>query len=310
MNAKTLKQKKREQKYSSRPTGNFSVVAPFFFLLLSPATAKNAWGVIWVIIKDFFFLQLNQKFHFTKIPVIYVDTEIDDKIPFSPSHASDYMGFVEYFIRPFSMLKKRLGYKKAIPYINLYLKLIQKIYSNAALIYRFCMTTTRRPKYYKSKKFRAIHFFDPHLLCVPSIHVSIAAGLYAWFAQLYKTGILPEDEAARRLKEAKDQAVRIVESVLFVKQHSVNCVPLALYMMTSTMNKSFFTPKEACDFIDSLFVETDEISKEDKKLINEHFHYMYERALLENCYSSNWQECIRHWLVDYARETNQNLPFI
>jgi hypothetical protein len=33
---------------------------------------------------------------------------------------------------------------------------------------------------------------------------------------------------------------------------------------------------------------------------------MYERNFLENIYADKWQDCIKHWLIDYAKETNQN----
>lgn len=300
----------RCQKYSSVPLNKFSNLAPYFFLTLRPCTARQAWKFIFTIIKDFFLLQHLQKLHITKRPVVNVDTEIDEKIPFTPSYVTTYLGFVEFFIRPMDMLKKRLGYRKAASYLCLYLKFLTHIYSHASAIYRFCMTTTTRPRFYKNRKFRTIHFFDPHLLCVPSIHVAISAGSYAWFSQLFKTGILPQEEAEMRLNEIKKQAIAIVESVVFIKQHSVNCIPLALYMLSSTMYKSFFTVQDSINFIDDLFLETPEISPEVRQEIIDHFYYLYERTLLESKYSANWEECIQHWLMDFAAETGQQQKFL
>ena len=298
-----------KEKYEYAPMNSFSSTAPFFFLPFRARTAKKAWKFIFTIINDFFLLQWSQKLHIRKIPVLKVDTEIDDKIPFSPNHVTDYMSFVGFFVKPFDMMKKRLGYKTAASYMNLYLKFLTNLYKNAAKIYRFCMSTTLRPKYLKNNKFRAIHFFDPHLLCVPSIHVAIAAGSYFWFNQMFKTGILPEEEANRRLDEIKKQGIAIIESVLFVKQHSVNCVPMALYMISATMNKSFCTPITVSSLIDELFQNSDEISPDEKIQITEHFHYMYERAFLENKYSDDWETSIKHWLITHAQETGQKTPF-
>ena len=252
-------------------------------------------------------IQQLQKLHFTKRPVINVETDIDDKIPFVPDHVDTYLDFVNFFVQPMDMLKKRLGYKRASQYLCLYLKFLTRIYRNSSLIYRFCLTTTTRPKYYKSHKFRTIHFFDPHLLCVPSIHVAIAAGTYAWFKQCFKIGIFPKEEAEQYLEEIRNKAVRIVESVLFIKQHSVNCIPLALYMLSSTMNKSFFSAHDAADFIDALFRESPEINSEVRQEILEHFYYMYDRTLLESRFSADWQDCIRHWLLDFASSTGQKI---
>jgi len=302
------KSEKRRIKYSNKPMCKFSCVSPYFYLTTRAPTARRAWRFIGTILKDFFFLQMAQQLHITKRPVVNVETDIDEKIPFSPSHITAYMSFVAFFVRPISMLKKRLGYRKAAYYINMYLKFLTKIYKNASTIYRFSMSTTSRPKYRKDKAFVTIHIFDPHLLCVPSIHVAIAAGSYVWFKQIFQTNILPEDEAEFRLEEIKNQAIAIVESVLFVKQHSVNCVPLALYMLSSTMNKSFFSTQDATAFIDMLFKDSEEISEADKKEITAYFHYMYERALLESYYSADWQSCIKHWIVDYAKATNQISP--
>ena len=283
-----------------KPISHYSAVAPFFYMPVMPCTARYAWKYIFTILKDFFILQHLQKFHFTKRRIINVDTEIDDKIPFVPQRVFAYLGFVGYFVRPMDMLKRRLGIKKAAPYLCLYLKFLTSVYKNASSIYRFTMTTTTRPRYLKTQKFRAIHFFDPHLLCVPSIHVAISAGVLAWFRQFFKLGLFNEEEVNAFQQEIEAQAIAIVESVLFVKQHSVNCIPLALYMLSSTMNKSFFSPKDAIDFIDNLFVTATEIDEATRVEIIDYFYYMYDRALLESKYSSNWQLCIQHWLDDFA----------
>ena len=298
---------KKQKDKTHRPISSYSASAPFFSLATKPCTARYAWTFIFTIIKDFFFLQLFQKFHLTKRPVINVETAIDDKIPFLPDQVKDYLSFVQYFMKPMDMMKKQLGFRKSAPYNCLYLKFLTRIYKNSASIYRYCMTTTSRPKYYKTRKFRTIHFFDPHLLCVPSIHVAIAAGVSAWFKQCFKLGILPEKDQKAYLEELETQATKIVESVLFIKQHSVNCIPLALYMLSSTMNKSFFSVEDATAFIDRLFRDPDKISPEVRKEIIEHFYYMYERTLLESRFSANWQNCIRHWLSDYTVQTGQQI---
>ena len=283
-----------------KPISSYSSLAPFFYMPLLPATSKYSWKYIFTILKDFFILQHLQRFHITKRRVINVDTEIDKKIPFVPQRIFAYLSFVSFFVKPIDMLKRRLGYKKAAPYLCIYIKFLTNIYNNASKIYRYTMTTTTRPRYFKTHKFRTIHFFDPHLLCVPSIHVSISAGVLAWFRQFFKIGLFEAEEAQAFLEEIKAHAVAIVESVLFVKQHSVNCIPLALYMLSSTMYKSFFSASDAIDFIDSLFLDCKELDESTRKEIIEHFYYMYDRALLESKYSADWQLCIQHWIDDFA----------
>ena len=295
-----MKKQNRSTRTIHKPLSHYSAVAPFFYMPLNPYTARYAWKYIFTILRDFFILQHLQKFHFTKRRIINVYTDIDDKIPFVPQRVFAYLGFVGFFVRPMDMLKRRLGIKKAAPYLCLYLKFLTNVYKNASSIYRFTMTTTTRPRYLKTHNFRTIHFFDPHLLCVPSIHVAISAGVLAWFRQFFKLGLFDEEEVQAFTEELQKQAVAIVESVLFVKQHSVNCIPLALYMLSSTMNKSFFSPKDAIDFIDKLFLTATEIDEATRAEIIDYFYYMYDRALLESKYSSNWQLCIQHWLDEFA----------
>lgn len=104
--------KKDMKKVSAKPIQSYSKVAPFFFLTTRPRTAHYAWKYIFTILKDFFLIQQLQKLHFTKRPVINVETDIDDKIPFLPDHVDTYLDFVNFFVQPMDMLKKRLGYKR------------------------------------------------------------------------------------------------------------------------------------------------------------------------------------------------------
>ena len=73
------------------------------------------------------------------------------------------------------------------------------------------------------------------------------------------------------------------------------------------MSKSFFNIQDSINFIDCLFVDKPEISESVRKEIIEHFYYLYERTLLESKYSADWEECIRHWLMDFAAKTKQKI---
>lgn len=73
-------------KNNRKPLKKYSVTQAVFRSILFPQTTGTAWKLIFTVLKDFFFLQQNQKLHFTSRPVLNVDTDIDNKIPFSPSH--------------------------------------------------------------------------------------------------------------------------------------------------------------------------------------------------------------------------------
>jgi hypothetical protein len=301
------KQTLRKKKYASKPIDKFSAITPWLILPFGFRTSKAAFGLITTVLKDFFFLQHLQRLHITHRSVIFVDTKLDDDIPFIPEKVTTYLSFVKFFIQPMSMLIKRLGYKKAAPYLNSFISTLSTMYSNAASIYRFCMTTTHRPKKCANRRFRMIYITDPHLLCVPSLHVTLAAGTYIWFKNLFAQNIFQEEEQQFRINELYQKAIAITESVLFVKQHSVNCIPIALYMLSSSFGPAFFTIEEAVHFMSDLYKNSPEIPESKKKEITEYFQFMYETTLLENNYNDRWQDCIKKWLVNFAKSTGQTI---
>jgi len=299
---------KRELKYSTKPLTEFSSVSPYFRLLFNPITFFTAWHFIFTVIRKFFLIQQFQLFHLAHRPVIYVDTDLDEKIPFTPSKVTVYIGFVAFFVRPMDMLIKRLGFIKASRFLIDDVRYLTRMYRNAATVYSKILTTTHRPDYKEDIIFKTIHAADPHFLCVPSLHVTIAAGTYAWYRKIFSSfDVLPEAEAKARLEEIKAQAIAIIESVLFVKQHSVNCIPTALYMLTSAFEPGFFTIDDANKLIDELFKNSTEIDAETRREIAEYFNFMYERTILENGFAKNWQETIIRFLVEHASKTNQSL---
>ena len=304
-------QEKRNLKYSDISTWKFSAVSPYFNLLGRARTFFPAWHFIFSVTHNFFFLQQRQVLHLTHRPVINVQTDLDNKIPFEPSKVNTYLGFIPFFVKPFDMMIKRLGYKKAAPYIRQNLRALTKTYKSASSIYRFSMTTTDRPHYMEDAAFKAIHAADPHLLCVPSLHVSICAVTYAWYKGFFEKGVaaglFSEEEADRRLAEIKAQAIAIIESVLFVKQHSVNCIPTALYMITAVFGDDFFSAEDAVFFIEELFKKSSEIDPATREEILDYFTSLYERNLLENSFNENWQDSIKNWLEDFAQKTGQTL---
>lgn len=296
---------KRIEKISKRKLRSFSYIAPWILLPLGYSSHKACIHVLKSVYKNFIKLQADEKKGKTHIPVIYVDTPVDDKIPFTPEKVSTYLDFVPYFISPLSMLIKRFGLKKARPMCAEYLDFIAELYENASSIYRFCMTTTHRPNYTANKKFAFIYRNDPHYLCVPSLHICIVAGCYSYFRELFEKEDFTPNEKKQWNEELFNGAVSIADSVLYVKQHSVNCIPSALYMMT-TLFPHRFTIHDAVHFIDSLFTVEKNFSEEDRKEIIAHIHFMYERLLLEDANSDDWHEPVRRWLISHARKTGQS----
>lgn len=289
-----------------RSIRTFSDILPWFEMALTKQTFRAYINLIRKVYINFVKIQNQEKKRKIRIPVIYIDSEIDDKIPFTPEKVGIYLNFVSYFIRPISMLVKRFGVRKAAPICTDYINFIASLYEDAGTIYRYCLTTTHRPDYRQNRQFRFIHKNDPHYLCVPSLHICIVTGCYSFFRNLFIKEHFSQEEQTLWNKELYSDAVAIGESVLFVKQHSVNCIPAALYMMT-VVHSDLFTTYDAVNFINSLFAYDNTIKPEDRLEIINHINFMYERLLLEGAYCDVWQEPVRHWLRLYAAQTNQSM---
>lgn len=297
------KQLQRIKKIAGRPLSSFNWLRPYFVLPWRPKTFKAAWTYISIVFRNFLALQFLEKWKIIHIPVVNVQVPLDDNIPFTPSKIDIYMHFVNFWLSPITMLFHRYGVKKALPFAKEFLEYISLVYSDAAKVYKFRLTTTNRPDYNENPKFRSIHRLDPHFLCVPSLHVAIVVLCYSFFRMLFERENFTKEEKDAWLKELYEGSVRITESVLFVKQHSVNCIPAALYMMTRITN--LFTTQDAVDFINQLFKTSPEVSPEKRQEVITHIQYMYERLILEGCNEEDWAVPVQRWIIKHAEKTGQ-----
>ena len=143
-----------------------------------------------------------------------------------------------------------------------------------------------------------IHILDPHLMCVPSLHVAIMIIAWVFYREVFSNPIFTKEEKEFYTNQVFESAKAITETVLYVKQHSVNCIPAAVYMVTN-MLKDRFTITDAIYFIDSLFSESTDILPENKEKIHTHIHITFEKFLLENCSEEDWTVPIKRWLSTY-----------
>lgn len=115
---------------------------------------------------------------------------------------------------------------------------------------------------------------------------------------LFKRESFTQQESEQWNSELYAQAVAIGETVLYVKQHSVNCIPAALYMLTK-ITPELFTPQMAVNFINDLFKNSTDITDADKKEINSYIQFMFERLLLEGALEDDWRTPVIRWLDSY-----------
>ncbi len=281
-------------------TRNSSLLAVLFRTLGNKQSRKAMLAYLGTVLRDFFFLQFAVKFGFRKIPVISVDHQLDRTVPFTPEKVSVYLDFIAFWVRPLGYIGKRCGKETQLKYTVDFLTLVDRCYREAAEVYRFRMTTTARPKYIKGK-FLAIHMFDPHFMCVPSLHVIIVVLAYTFYRKAFAELGLDAEEREKLDRELFDGAVAITETVLYIKQHSVNCIPAALYAMTHIYPEEV-TPTEVMRFIDSLFVNAADVTGENTANIRAHIADLYEELFLEGCQDEYWVTPIQRWLNRYSLE--------
>jgi hypothetical protein len=242
-----------------------------------------------------------------KIPVSPVDHALDEKIPFNPDWITLYLDFVAFWIRTLGFLLKRYG-EKAEPGAAGFLDSMGRLYAFAGQVYGKNLSTTKRPFYVRRPRFLLIHAFDPHLMCVPSLHVMVVIRTYTQFADLSASLEPPgpgTDETAARIGRVKRRAQDITEAILYVKQHSVNCVAAAMYAMTR-FDGRLFPREEAESFLAGLFNperrdspvsgKGGKVEDGDGAAIRDYIGGLYARFLTEGA-SSSWEKPLLDFLL-------------
>jgi hypothetical protein len=100
---------------------------------------------------------------------------------------------------------------------------------------------------------------------------------------------------APQLEEIKQGAVTITEALLYVKQHSINCVAAAMYTMTC-FDKTLFSPEEANDFVSRLFRHTQSPTPQDRTRIRNYIREQYRGFLAEAQGAASWEEPLLRFL--------------
>jgi hypothetical protein len=209
------------------------------------------------IMRNFFLLQYYAAIT-KKIPVTNVDHPLDAEIPFLPKYVDIYMDFSGFWIRRLAAVLRKEGKQAARAFIAD----IMEIYERAATVYKQNMSTTARPRYLKSPHFVTIHLLDPHLMCIPSLHVML----------MIYTGVRCQVPGVR------EHALRITDSVLFIKQHSVNCISAAMYAMTCMLGEKF-PPEIAGQFADQIFTLSHDASVPRADEIRAYIKSLYHQFL-------------------------------
>jgi len=225
-------------------------VYAIFKSLTTPSLRPTTLRCVLSIFFNFFFRQYYAAWLPGRVPVSKVDHPLDLKIPFIPAWVTIYLDFIAYWIRMLSFLLRVYG-RRAYDTVREFIASIDKLYAFAAEAYQKNFSTTDRPFYIARPRFFVIHLLDPHLMCIPSLHVMVVIWTYTRFAAILRS-LNETEQCAARLAEMKQGAQAITQAILFVKQHSVNCVAAAMYAMTR-FDPNLFPPEEAEAFTARLF---------------------------------------------------------
>lgn len=267
-------------------------------ILRYPSLRHSALGCVKSSLDNFFLFQFKAALFPGRIPVAQADHPLDEKIPFQPRQIGVYLDFVAYWVRLAGFLVRRYRRRGTGPAGDL-IDSMGNLYAFARGVYAKNLSTTRRPRYLARPRFVLIHALDPHLLCIPSLHVMIVIRAYTQFRAILRS-LKDEENLAAKIKAAQQEALAIVEAILFVKQHSINCVAAAMYAMTR-FDRELFPPAEAENFISPLFSSRPVPSPADRKIILGHIMELYRRFLREGGADLPWEKP----LLDFLRSLPQ-----
>jgi len=280
-----------------------SVPLTFIRILSKPYLRTTALLCIASIFRNFFLFQYRSALLPGRIPVSRVDHPLDIKIPFLPGRVNTYLDFVAFWVRTLGFLVRTCGRRVFEPVRN-FLESMGNLYACAAEVYRIHLSTTDRPFYVRRPRFLLIHMVDPHLMCIPSLHVMIVIQTYTLFRGIIK-GLEEEERFTAQAEELWQGALDITEAVLYVKQHSVNCISAALYAMTC-FNPRLFPPAEAEHFVSGIFTRPladKPVNDEDGSVIREHILSLYKRFIAQREAAADSGGDWREPLFTFLRES-------
>lgn len=282
-----------------RTLRSFGVAKCYLTLFVMPPSAAAAWSFIWTVATKFFIPQYLEKIHIRRVPVKNVDHPLDDRIPFDAGLLPVYMRFINFWIDTIAMLETKFGVWKGSLLGARLLRRLRLAYSSAYDIYSWCMTTTNRPPC-DGKGIKALRRADPHFFCVPSLHIAICVLNYFFYKKLFSDSNVEftESEKAAWLAELREEGFAISRSVLYLKQHSVNCLPAALYMMCR-ITPDLFTPGDARICISGLLPPAEHIAPEDKAEITAYITRLFDQLINDADGEKDWTLPLKNWLDSY-----------
>lgn len=230
------------------------------WIVFRSVLVPRLWGPIlaylWTVVRYFFWPQWREKLFPGGVEVVSVDHPLDRGVPFRPDRGAVYLGFIPFWIHALSYMRRRLG-RAATKEIARFLEGLSELYHAAYPVYMHRLSTTERPAKACDRSLAVVYGSDPHFFCLPSLHVMTVC--YTWIRMsevFHAFGVEGEERGA--LEALYEGALEITEAVLYVKQHSVNCIPAALYMVSHLYPS--FDERRAVRFLGRLFRGAEDVA--------------------------------------------------
>lgn len=193
-----------------------------------------------------------------------IEHPLDARVPIRYEAINTYLGFVQMWISALGYIRRREGRRFNDDILD-FMTGLERCYVDAALVYGQCLSTTRRPDRAPNPRLALVYAVDPHLFCVPSLHVLVVCYTYRKLSDILTQSGLSDTYSAE-LAALRQRATSITESILYVRQHSVNCIPTALSMLSVILPS--YDDAEARAFLTTLFASDHSIAPEDRAEIS------------------------------------------
>jgi hypothetical protein len=164
-------------------------------------------------------------------PRVALDTELDAAVPFDASWLGCYLGFVRLWQGSLGWLHLRFG-DRALPEMEGFVEGLESLFLEASKVFTARDSTlVGRPGPRLRPGSLLIHAFDRNAFCFPSLHVMIVRYTHLRLAAAVSRLCAGENACPAELAYLEERALRIVESIIHVKQHSLSDIPAALFLL-------------------------------------------------------------------------------
>jgi hypothetical protein len=237
------------------PLASSASLRRFHWLLIArPRFGLRCLRLFATILRTYIFPQFTA-FLRKRIPL---DTELDAVVPFDETWLSCYLGFVRLWQSSLGWLHLRFG-DRALPEMEGFIAGLETLFLEAAKVFVLQDSTLAgRPGPRLRPGSLLIHAFDRNAYCFPSLHVMIVRYNHLRVAAAVARLCDEDGACSAELAFLQERALRIVESIIHVKQHSVSDIPAALFLLHALGGEDGMpqADREADSrFLESLFLQ-------------------------------------------------------